>query len=160
MPNEIRADMLKVKRMISDVEIVIGKRDGETELVNKLIDAENLLTYCMSRLENAVVPPCKVGDTVWILTKKCKYAGDKDEPWNACKHYWDNVYDHKMWGCAGKDKNGEQFWCKERKMELYIRPLVWELILLANENLVLGKNLFLNQKEAEQALKEGVDNAE
>lgn len=57
MMNEIRADMLKVKRMISDVEIVIGKRDGETELVNKLIDAENLLTYCMSRLENAVVPP-------------------------------------------------------------------------------------------------------
>ena len=61
MPNEIRADMLKVKRMISEVEMIIGKREGETELVNKLIDAENLLTYCMSRLENAVVPPCKVG---------------------------------------------------------------------------------------------------
>lgn len=58
--------MLKVKRMVSEVEIIIGKREGETELVNKLIDAENLLTYCMSRLENAIVPPCKVGDTVYI----------------------------------------------------------------------------------------------
>ena len=65
MSNEIRADMLKVKRMISDVEIVIGKQDGETELVNKLIDAENLLTYCMSRLENAIVLPCKVGDMLY-----------------------------------------------------------------------------------------------
>lgn len=64
--NEIREDMLKVKRMVSDVEMIIGKREGETELVNKLIDAENLLTYCMSRLENAIVPPCKVGDTVYM----------------------------------------------------------------------------------------------
>ncbi len=64
---EIREDMLKVKRMISEVEITIGKREGETELVNKLIDAENLLTYCMSRLENAIVPPCKVGDTVYAI---------------------------------------------------------------------------------------------
>ena len=54
MPNEIRADMLKVKNMISEVEIIIGKREGETELVNKLIDAQNLITYCMSRLENAL----------------------------------------------------------------------------------------------------------
>ncbi len=60
MQNEIREDMLKVKKMISDVEIIIGKKYGETELVNKLIDAENLLAYCMSRLENAIVPPCKV----------------------------------------------------------------------------------------------------
>lgn len=67
MQNQIRADMLKVKRMVSEVEMIIGKREGETELVNKLIDAENLLTYCMSRLENAFVPPCKVGETAyWI----------------------------------------------------------------------------------------------
>ena len=65
--NEIREDMLKVKRMMSEVEIILGKREGETELVNKLIDAQNLLTYCMSRLENAIVPPCKVGDTVWAI---------------------------------------------------------------------------------------------
>lgn len=65
MPSEIRADMLKVKRMVSEVEMIIGKREGETELVNKLIDAENLLTYCMSRLENAIVLPCKVGDTLY-----------------------------------------------------------------------------------------------
>lgn len=67
MQNEIREDMLKVKRMVSEVEMIIGKREGETELVNKLIDAENLLTYCMSRMENAIVPPYKVGDTVYCI---------------------------------------------------------------------------------------------
>ncbi|MBQ8766074.1 MAG: hypothetical protein IJZ16_04660 [Clostridia bacterium] len=67
MQNEIREDMLKVKRMVSEVEIIIGKREGESELVNKLIDAQNLLTYCMSRLENAFVPPCKVGETLYLV---------------------------------------------------------------------------------------------
>lgn len=69
---EIREDMLRVKRMISEVEIIIGKREGETELVNKLIDAENLLTYCMSRLEKAIVLPVKPGDTVYAY---CEYFG-------------------------------------------------------------------------------------
>ena len=68
MVNEIRADMLKVKKMVSEVEMIIGKREGESELVNKLIDAENLLTYCMSRLENTIVPPCNIGDTVWAIS--------------------------------------------------------------------------------------------
>lgn len=62
---EIREDMLKVKRMMSEVEIILGKREGESKLVNKLIDAQNLLTYCMSRLENVIIPPCEVGDTVY-----------------------------------------------------------------------------------------------
>lgn len=66
--NEIRADIVKAKKMVSEVEMIIGKREGEGELVNKLIDAENLLTYCMSRLENAIVPPCKVGDTVYDIS--------------------------------------------------------------------------------------------
>lgn len=69
---EIREDMLRVKRMVSEVEIIIGKREGETELVNKLIDAENLLTYCMSRLENAIVLTVKPGDTVYAY---CEYFG-------------------------------------------------------------------------------------
>ena len=76
MQNEIREDTLKVKRMIADVEIILGKREGETELVNKLIDAENLLTYCMSRLENAIVPPCKVGDTVYFIENEQVRCGE------------------------------------------------------------------------------------
>lgn len=69
MINEIRNDIHRAVRMVAEVEIIIGKREGETELVNKLIDAQNLLTYCKSRLENAVVPPCKVGDTVYCLIR-------------------------------------------------------------------------------------------
>ena len=49
--DDIREDMRKVKRMITDVELVLGKQKDKMQLVNKLISAENLLTYCMSRLE-------------------------------------------------------------------------------------------------------------
>lgn len=70
MINEIREDMRKVKRMVAEVEIIIGKREGEIGYANQLIDAENLLTYCMSRLENAIVLPCKVGTPVFIINKK------------------------------------------------------------------------------------------
>ena len=69
---EINKDILKAKKMVSEVELYIGKREGETEFVNKLINAENLLTYCLSRLENAILPPCKVGDTVYVLSKDKK----------------------------------------------------------------------------------------
>lgn len=66
--SEIREDMLNVKRMMIEVELILGKREGENKLVNKLIGAQNLLTYCMSRLENAITPPCKIGDTVWAIS--------------------------------------------------------------------------------------------
>ena len=111
-------------------------------------------------LENGViVPPCKAGDTVYLIKKKCKYAGNKNEPWNSCEHYWDNVYKRGMWGCAGKDKNGERFECEKKEREWYIQPLEFSLSYLENENIVLGKNLFLTKEEAEKALAEKrVDN--
>lgn len=68
---EIKEDMLRVKRMMTDVELVLGKREGEDKLVNKLIRAENLLTYCMSRLDHAIVLPCNIGDTVYAIKVHC-----------------------------------------------------------------------------------------
>lgn len=138
MPNEIRADMLKVKRMISEVEMIIGKREGETELVNKLIDAENLLTYCMSRLENAVVPPCKVGDTVYI---PWKHDGLTGIAFFEVTHII--IVRNKSYIKTNFDTDDEGFY------ELY-----------NGGNFVfdeIGKTFFLTCEEAEQALKEGVD---
>ncbi|MBR3819632.1 MAG: hypothetical protein IKJ41_10890 [Clostridia bacterium] len=138
MPNEIRADMLKVKRMISDVEIVIGKRDGETELVNKLIDAENLLTYCMSRLENAVVPPCKVGDTVQAISRSGRLY---EYTVNGIHQFEDK---HFMFGGYRICKDGKK-----------VNP-TWQ-------DYEIGKIVFVgdNAKEAaEKALKEGIENVQ
>lgn len=135
IPNEIREDMLKVKRMVSEVEIILGKREGETELVNKLIDAENLLTYCMSRLENAIVPPVKPGDTVYAY---CEYFG-------ILQYLVGNFHI----GYMGKEEN----------------YLHWEATAHAAETDELlddmdfdlediGKYVFLTREEAEQALEE------
>ena len=130
--NEIREDMLRVKRMVSDVEMIIGKREGETELVNKLINAQNLLTYCMSRLENAVVPPCKVGDTVWAIAltgKIYKYTV------NGVHQFEDK---HFMFGAYRIREDGKK-----------VNP-TWQ-------DSEIGKNVFIGDNakyEAEQALAE------
>ena len=101
-----------------------------------------------------VVLPCKVGDTVWLLKKKCKYAGEDNDPWCSCDQYWDNVYHKHMWGCAGKDDEGKQFDCEKRDMEWYAQQIEYSLVLYS-PNIVLGKNLFLTREEAEAALKGG-----
>ena len=101
-----------------------------------------------------VLLPCKVGDTVWLLKKKCKYAGEDNDPWCSCDQYWDNVYHKHMWGCAGKDDEGKQFDCEKRDMEWYAQQIEYSLVLYS-PNIVLGKNLFLTREEAEAALKGG-----
>ena len=98
-----------------------------------------------------VVLPCKVGDTVWLLKKKCKYAGEDNDPWCSCDQYWDNVYHKHMWGCAGKDDEGKQFDCEKRDMEWYAQQIEYSLVLYS-PNIVLGKNLFLTREEAEAEL--------
>ena len=105
-----------------------------------------------------VVLPCKVGDTVWLLKKKCKYAGEDNDPWCSCDQYWDNVYHKHMWGCAGKDDEGKQFDCEKRDMEWYAQQIEYSLVLYS-PNIVLGKNLFLTREEAEAALKGGESDA-
>ena len=105
-----------------------------------------------------VLLPCKVGDTVWLLKKKCKYAGEDNDPWCSCDQYWDNVYHKHMWGCAGKDDEGKQFDCEKRDMEWYAQQIEYSLVLYS-PNIVLGKNLFLTREEAALALKGGESDA-
>lgn len=131
---EIREDMLKVKRMVSEVEIILGKREGETELVNKLIDAENLLTYCMSRLENAIVPPCKVGEELYCVYSPPHPANPADKG----KWYMDKFEVARF-----------HYGVKGLSIEMYGYGTV-----NANE---IGKTVFIGEnakEEAEKALKE------
>ena len=135
IPNEIREDMLKIKRMVSEVEMIIGKQEGETELVNKLIDAENLLTYCMSRLENAIVPPCKVGDTVYMPWE-----------WNGTKGVAILTVTHIITDClhsyvkAPLYSDDEEYSCKYSNGRFSFDDF--------------GKIVFLTREEAERALEE------
>ena len=97
--------------------------------------------------------PCKVGDMVWLLQEKCKHAGANNEPWGNCNQYWDNVSKKGMWGCAGKDDQGNSLICEKKEMELYARQMEYTLFLYI-PNIVFGKNLFLTKAEAEKALEE------
>lgn len=98
--------------------------------------------------------PCKVGDIVYILEDKCKHSGEKNEPWNSCNQYWDNVYKNGMWGCAGKDKKGNKIYCKQKEMVRYIKEAEYSFLLYSDPTKVLGENLFLTKEEAEKKLKE------
>lgn len=97
--------------------------------------------------------PCKVGDTVWLLQEKCEHAGANNEPWGNCNQYWDNVSKKGMWGCAGKDDQGNSLICEKKEMELYARQMEYTLVLYS-PNIVFGKNLFFTKAEAEKALEE------
>ena len=119
----------------------LGGLDRMTELVNA--DREGRL----------VVLPCKVGDTVWLLHKRCKHAGEQNKPWDSCEQYWKNVYSKKMWGCAGTDDEGNKFYCENKEMVWYAKEMQYSLILY-RDDIVLGKNLFLTREEAERALEE------
>ena len=61
-----------------------------------------------------------------------------------------------MWGCAGKDEEGNVFHCEKKEMEWYAMPVEYSLILYA-PHIVLGKNLFLTREEAEAALADVAD---
>ena len=99
-----------------------------------------------------IVLPCKVGDTVWLLNEKCMYSGDKNAPWSSCNQYWDNVYHKGMWGCKGKDDEGNIICCEKKEMEWYAKQIEYSLELY-KPHIVLGKNLFLTREEAEEAEK-------
>ena len=124
----------------------------ELEDLGKKLDIAHIRDLLQAERDGRlVVLPCKVGDTVWLLKKKCKYAGEDNDPWCSCDQYWDNVYHKHMWGCAGKDDEGKQFDCEKRDMEWYAQQIEYSLVLYSH-NIVLGKNLFLTREDAEAAL--------
>lgn len=138
---EINKDILEAKKMVTEVELYIGKREDQTVLVNKLINAENFLTYCLSRLENAVILPCKVGDTVY----KCVFQ----------KNGKGSFVEYKVVGFhLGEFPNSRG---QKRNEYLVIYHEVTDCISHLNLK-KLGKTVFLTREEAEQALKERTDN--
>ena len=49
---EILADINKAKAKVTSVELEIGHTTGVSSQINRLIQAQNLLTYCHSRLSD------------------------------------------------------------------------------------------------------------
>ena len=73
-----------------------------------------------------IVPPCKVGDTVYYLDEECYY-----------------VCEYKVVGLTLSDEHGPYFFLGNHLVE-FLDPF--------DEN-DLGKTVFLTREEAEQALK-------
>lgn len=97
---------------------------------NANCDLERNLLFADSLIENGViVPPCKVGDTVWFNTFK-KNA-------TVCVGIQPHIVDRIDVICVCDTKN---------LIETNIRD--WEF----------GKTVFLTKEQAEKALKEGADN--
>lgn len=132
----------------------MADRDRLIELISKVQYMGGLEEKLADTIlaDGWIRPPCKVGDTVYILEEKCKHSGEKNEPWNSCNQYWDNVYKNGMWGCAGKDKKGNKIYCKQKEMVRYTKEVEYSLLLYSDPTKVLGGNLFLTKEEAEKAL--------
>ena len=131
------------------------QRSG-TGYFGSAIENKKIADYLIKH--GVIVPPCKVGDTVWLLDEKCMYSGDKNKPWDCCEQYWDNVYHKGMLGCKGNDDEGNIICCEKKEMEWYAKQIEYSLELY-KPHIVLGKNLFLSREEAERALKECEKNA-
>ena len=120
---------------------------------------ESVADYLLAN--GVIVPPCKVGDKVYILEEKCKFSGEENKPWDSCHQYWDNVFKNKMWGCMGKDENGNLICCKKKEMAWYVKEIEYSLLFYSNPTKVFGENLFLTKVEAEAELrKRGEQNAQ
>ena len=139
------------RERLIDLMIEAKRTDPETGSFTDYL-ADYLLKH------GVIVPPCKVGDTVWLLDEKCMYSGDKNKPWDCCEQYWDNVYHKGMLGCKGNDDEGNIICCEKEEMEWYAKQTEYSLELY-KPHIVFGKNLCLTREEAERALKECKDNA-
>ena len=132
-------------RLIELIEQAEGLKNNDFPSVEETAD------YILA--DGWIRMPCKVGDKVYILKEKCKFSGQENKPWESCNQYWDNVFKNKMWGCAGKDKNGNKIYCKQKEMVWYAKEVEYSILLYSNPAIVLGENLFLTKEEAEEKLK-------
>lgn len=149
------ADELISRQALID-EINEQRRIGRTSTPKFTLDIGDAMQCIYDAPSvDAVVLPCKVGDTVWLLKQKCKYAGEQNKPWDSCDQYWSNVRRKGMWGCAGRDSEGNTFPCEKKELVWYAHEMEYSLGLYA-PNIVLGKNLFLTREEAEAALAERI----
>lgn len=107
-------------------------RDRLIQLIDEAINDEetsysNIADYLLAN--GVIVPPCKVGDTVYEIIPKCS------APWNYCAYN----------GGYGTSR------CGKNPCEAYIKEGNFALSDLEN----VGKTVFLTREEAERALKGG-----
>ena len=100
---EILADINKAKAKVTSVELEIGRTTGVTSQINRLIQAQNLLTYCHSRLSDIDPESLRpkwisvedrlpeIGQEVIVYRNDCVYSmrfWDKKHPlWESTSHW-------------------------------------------------------------------------
>lgn len=150
--DEIRADILQYKKY-EDVPKELRKEYNEISLqmiqqeendiyrryeITKDIPFDRLQEICQAECEGrCVVLPCKVGDTVYVISNEpCPYN---------CKHQYRNDGQFNIWH---KENNNN---CKQ--CEYIDKKYIWEREFYLNDLARVDKAVFLTKEEAEQALK-------
>ncbi len=100
--------------------------EAEGQINNDLPPLEAVADYLIEH--GVIVPPCKVGDTVYEIIPKCS------APWNYCAYN----------GGYGTSR------CGKNLCEAYIKESKFALSDLEN----VGKTVFLTREKAEKALAE------
>lgn len=125
--------------------------DGIVELIKykALGTLDDLAALVQAGSEGRLVElPCKIGETIYFIDEKCDKYTEEVNAVPCCGHYWDNVYKRKMWGCFGKDKNGEKLVCEYRNMTSFVNVSEMSLDWMEPGR----KTIFLTREEAEAAL--------
>ena len=120
------------------------RRDGKCRTVQKLEMCQigAIADYLLAN--GVIVPPCKVGDTVYEIEKQCL----------SCKHYSDAGYTD--WCECMLDDNKIMFTCdfdKDCRYNVITKRFNFGMMEQ------FGKTIFLNREEAERVLKGGESDA-
>lgn len=122
---EIKADIEYLKECDMDNTVIM-------DCMNELLNYRQ--AECDGRL---VVLPCKVGDTVYVISNEpCPYN---------CKHQYRNDGQVNIWH---KENNNN---CKQ--CEYIDKKYIWEREFYLDDLARVGKTVFLTREEAEKALR-------
>lgn len=131
MQNEMRDRLVE---LIDDYIHYVDVKEWYSEELD-----EGLADYLIEE-GNVIVPPCKVGDTVYYISER----------YTECTAYRER---YSEYSCSGCDVYCDSI--KERYIvEVEINNIHW----IFNMWEEFGKTVFLTKEEAEKALKEGADN--
>lgn len=111
--------------------------------IEEMLDIAKICDEAARTLEKAIIPPCKVGDTLWVR-------------WSYTDAVKKNIYPVKVYALRYDTKKNNMRICVKGQFEItayggsythyYNGTFAWDSV---------GKTVFLTREEAEQKLKEG-----
>lgn len=117
-------------------------RDRLVDILGEL-DCDHSPGYIADHLiaNGVIVPPCKVGDTVYYISEK----------YTECTAYREQYNEYSCSGC--------DVYCDSVKERYIVEVEINNIHWIFNMWKEFGKTVFLTKEEAEKALKAGADNA-